>query len=180
MQKNGSQPPQTPPKQTNNFFFNQSRPNSVCYLISTSTRRFRHNSIKNKNNPIGCGTAPGNLVYIFLLPNISFLGPPKKVKNNGEEREKKKYESQCWPALYANATTSGACQQPGPIFYWMLSFSWPEFQRKATQPNLTECRVITAIGFSHGAQVPSASLGRTDYKIEKLSNDPSFAIKVNF
>ena len=47
--------------------------NSVCHLISTSTRRFMHrtiisfvqpqpNSIQNKNNPIGCGTAPGNLV----------------------------------------------------------------------------------------------------------------------
>ena len=47
--------------------------NSVCSLISASTRRFMHrtiiifvqpqpNSIQNKNNPIGCGTAPGNLV----------------------------------------------------------------------------------------------------------------------
>ena len=25
------------------------------------------NSILKKNNPIGCGTAPGNLVYIYLL-----------------------------------------------------------------------------------------------------------------
>ena len=55
---------------------NQTRPNSVCNLISTSTRRFMHrtiisfvqpqpNSIQNKNNPIGCGTAPGNLVIGF-------------------------------------------------------------------------------------------------------------------
>ena len=25
------------------------------------------NPIQNKNNPIGCGTAPGNLVHIFVF-----------------------------------------------------------------------------------------------------------------
>ena len=71
------QPP--PPKKIPKFskkFFNQTRPNSVCNFKSTSTRRFvlrtiisfvqpQPNSIQNKNNPIGCGTAPGNLVRTF-------------------------------------------------------------------------------------------------------------------
>ena len=38
------------------------------------------NSIQNKNNPIGCGTAPGNLVYFFLrfLRKLqNFRGLPK-------------------------------------------------------------------------------------------------------
>ena len=72
-------PNQTKPKPTPTFsqlLHNQTRPNSVCNFISTSTRRFMHrtiisfvqpqpNSIQNKNNLISCGTAPGNLVFSF-------------------------------------------------------------------------------------------------------------------
>ena len=54
-------------------------------FISNSTRGFMHrtinsfvqpqpNSIQNKNNPISCGTAPGNLV------DGSFYGPFLKSK----------------------------------------------------------------------------------------------------
>ena len=53
-------------------------------FISTSTGRFMHrtkirfvqpqpNSKQNKNNPIGCGTVPGNLVSIFSCQLISYI-----------------------------------------------------------------------------------------------------------
>ena len=94
-------PPPPKKKKNLNFFFNQTRPNSVCNIISTSTRRFMHriiigfvqpqpNSIENKNNSIGCGTALGNLVqeyYIILVffsrqhPPIRYV-PQNKNKNN--------------------------------------------------------------------------------------------------
>ena len=31
------------------------------------------NSIQNKNNPIGCGTAPGNLVETIVLFSLNYL-----------------------------------------------------------------------------------------------------------
>ena len=76
--QNHNHKPQPKPYPTlSQLLHNQIRPNSVCHLISTSTRRFMHktimsfvqpqpNSIQNKNNPIGCGTAPGNLVLYKL------------------------------------------------------------------------------------------------------------------
>ena len=85
------------PKPTPTFsqlLHNQTQPNSGCNLVTTqledacqkklssqpnSTQFFspdrtiisfvqpQPNSIQNKNNPIGCGTAPGNLVSSFAL-----------------------------------------------------------------------------------------------------------------
>ena len=76
-------------KKLGQLLHNQTQPNSVCHLISTSTRRFMHrtiisfvqpqpNSIQNKNNPIRCGTAPGNLVIILVCIYLQNL--PKKEK----------------------------------------------------------------------------------------------------
>ena len=51
---------------------------SLCFMKSKiiSFVQPKPNSIQNKNNPIGCGTSPGNLV-LFIYPYYS-TGCPKK------------------------------------------------------------------------------------------------------
>ena len=78
-------PPQKKKKKSKNkiWFWTNSKLNSTKfsmppYFISTPTRKFMHrtiisfvqpqpNSIQNKNNPIGCGTAPGNLLCPYFV-----------------------------------------------------------------------------------------------------------------
>ena len=62
------------------------------------------NSIQNKNNPIGCGTAPGNLV-LFIYQAINWLARSLERK-------------------LIRTRLPGAVPQPIGLFLFCIEFGW--------------------------------------------------------
>ena len=74
MQKNGSPPPPKEIKILTKFSKLDFEP-ILKKIINRTIISFvqpQPNSIQNKNNQIGCGTAPGNLVIIYLSIQENF------------------------------------------------------------------------------------------------------------